>query len=312
MNGNCGNTAYEITALLTEMGIRAETETRATHVEISTTGSQTEPHHAHEPATTFIIPTRWGKTMEEARTISETIAARLRTLRRERKVMVVSADLWKEQREMMTARLVAHCGIFTRIFARNCELRRITRPEADAFLSKWHSYGTATCRHCYGLFTKSVTNGTIPSGTLVAAAEFSNARKMVKDGKEIRSYEWVRYASLPNMRIDGGMGKMLRGFIDDVKPDDIMSYADLEWSNGDAYKKLGFIEDGMRDPVLFAIDPHTMRRIPLSGSRKSAAQNSTCGSQRKALPPVPNEAPQNGNLYYRNFGSVKYRLNPVK
>jgi hypothetical protein len=39
------------------------------------------------------------------------------------------------------------------------------------------------------------------------------------------------------------MGKLLKAFIDEMHPDDIMSYADASWSNGDAYRKLGFTEE---------------------------------------------------------------------
>lgn len=43
--------------------------------------------------------------------------------------------------------------------------------------------------------------------------------------------------------VDGGMGKLLKAFIDDVEPDDVMSYADASWSDGDVYRKLGFSQE---------------------------------------------------------------------
>ena len=39
------------------------------------------------------------------------------------------------------------------------------------------------------------------------------------------------------------MGKLLKAFIDEVKPDDVMSYADAGWYDGDVYRKLGFTEE---------------------------------------------------------------------
>ena len=116
-------------------------------------------------------------------------------------------------------------------------------------------------------------------------ATFSNARKWIKDGKEIRSYEWTRYASLPDMRVSGGMGKLLKAFIKDVRPDDIMSYADLEWSEGNVYKALGFNKEGTKEPVCFIIDGETWDRSP-----------------------IKSDMPEKGNLFFRNFGSRKYRL----
>lgn len=39
------------------------------------------------------------------------------------------------------------------------------------------------------------------------------------------------------------MGKLLKAFIEDVHPDDVMSYADASWSDGGVYRKLGFEEE---------------------------------------------------------------------
>lgn len=124
------------------------------------------------------------------------------------------------------------------IFARNCSVRRIDRLVAKAFLDANHRFGDASCRYHYGLFLDRTTGGSetpLPSGTLVAVSEFSSARKM-QDGT--RSCEWVRYASLADMRVVGGMGKMLEHFVREVSPDDVMSYA--ADCDGDAYLALGF------------------------------------------------------------------------
>lgn len=135
------------------------------------------------------------------------------------------------------------------IFARNCLVRRITKPEAAAFLNGNHRLGDTSCRYRYGLFVERRTGKNeyaMEPGTLVAVSEFSNARRWMKGDRKISSYEWVRYASLKGVRITGGMGKMLQYFIDDVLPDDVMTYADVSWPDGgDVYMKLGFEEEGL-------------------------------------------------------------------
>ncbi len=168
------------------------------------------------------------------------------------------------------------------VFARNCEVRRIDRAVADAFIDANHIYGKAACRHCYGLFRRRATgeaelrglgdekealagNGGsaatpsaekdgAPVGELVAVGCFSNARRWIKGERTVSSYEWVRYASLRDSRVVGGMGKILKTFIADVHPDDVMTYAissaapgrevreDVE-AEGNAFRKLGFIEE---------------------------------------------------------------------
>lgn len=144
----------------------------------------------------------------------------------------------------MPINLTASADRFESVFARNCSVRRIDRTTAAAFFARYHSLGDTRGRYCYGIF---VERG-VRKGQLVAAGMFSPARRWVRDGREIRSYEWVRYASVTDMRVVGGMGKVLAAFVREVAPDDVMSYADASWSEGDAYVKLGFVPE---EPKVF-------------------------------------------------------------
>lgn len=231
--------------------------------------------------------------------------------------IIIPEDRWKRQRPMMEARLLAHMEVFSQAYARNCEVRRIDKETAQRFLNDNHSYGYAACKYRYGLFLKRHTGHVAREieeerflgcarndnrsdrgdivGTLIAVATFSNARKWIKNGKEIRSYEWTRYASVPELRVSGGMGKLLKAFIKEVQPDDIMSYADLEWSEGKVYEALGFSEEQPKDPVSFEIDPETWERRAIM--RCQPEQGTTQVEQDTA-----------GKLFYTNFGSRKLRL----
>lgn len=212
--------------------------------------------------------------------------------------LIVTEDRWRRQERQITERILAHLGHFHQIYARNCEVRKIDKITAFNFLSENHSYGDASCRHRYGLFLKRYTGhqtkGNIEPGTLVAVGEFSNARRWNKEGKVICSYEWTRYASLPSVRVVGGMGKILKQFIADKDPDDIMSYADLEWSDGSVYQSLGFKEDGMKSPVCFAID-QLWNRTPLAKLQESTDIAGIC--------------PENDSVthFFINLGSRKFR-----
>ena len=90
---------------------------------------------------------------------------------------------------------------------------------------------------------------------------------------------------------------MLKAFINEVKPDDIMSYADLEWSEGNVYKTLGFELEGKKEPVLFVVDTDSWERFPVKTGMKEDKHGMTDVI-----------AGLTGNLYFRNFGSNKYRL----
>ena len=75
---------------------------------------------------------------------------------------------------------------------------------------------------------------------------------------------------------------MLKAFIKDVQPDDIMSYADLEWSEGKVYEQLGFVLEGKKEPVMFVVDGQ-WRRFPVKPG-------------------------MTGDRFFQNRGSNKYRL----
>lgn len=227
----------------------------------------------------------------DARTPGEAIAQHQRLEAMAGSVMFILEDRWNSQREMMEARLLAHHRTFAQVYARNCEVRRIDKPMAASFLAQHHSYGDASCKYRYGLFAKRLTGEKgerIPDGTMVAVAEFSSARNWKKGEKNIRSCEWVRYASLPGIRVEGGMGKMLKHFIEEVKPDDVMSYADLEWSDGSVYRQLGFAMESVKSAVMFRVDDRDWTRTPVKEWEDMA--------------------PEEHIRWYLNFGSVKYRL----
>ena len=249
----------------------------------------------------IIIPLKISATsMAEASEKGDALQECIRIIRKSDNVypLIITEDRWRIQQEMMQARLLAHLEIFEQAYARNCEVRRIEKSEAEAFLNENHSYGYAACKYRYGLFLKRHTghiaaelsvNGLADCrrGKLIAVATFSNARKWIKNGMEIKSYEWTRYASLPEIRVSGGMGKLLKSFIKDIQPDDIMSYADLEWSEGSVYSQLGFTLEGEKAPVMFEVDDLWHRR-PYEKQHES--------QERKTI------------AYFRNFGSNKYRF----
>lgn len=145
---------------------------------------------------------------------------------------------------------------FIPIFARNCSVKRIDAAAARAFLQANHRFGFSRSRYHYGLFIEKTGGGMrdasghdiYPIGTLVAAGSFSTGRRWQKEEGEVCSYEWVRYASLEGVRVLGGMGKILNCFIDEVQPDDVMTYAPLDAGDeGDVYLQLGFKPEGIKE-----------------------------------------------------------------
>ena len=204
----------------------------------------------------------------------------------------VFEDRWWGKGELIRARLKAHTGRQRSIFARKCEVVKPSPQEAAAFLDANHIYGSARCRYRYGLKY---------GGAFVAVSTFSAPRPLprIVRGEEriVESYEWVRFASLPDCRISGGMSRLLKAFIEDVHPDDIMSYADLEWSDGAVYETLGFSRTAIVPPVQFAVNTSTWERISI---KKITSDRSLRGIA------LPSDA-----VVISNLGSAKYLLTLV-
>ena len=189
-------------------------------------------------------------------------------------------DRWRAAGPYVRERILAHLGFYRKIFARKCDIKRIDAVEAARFLELHHSYGTAKAKYKYGMFL---------GDELVAVSLFSSPRTIPRDidGRRLplRSFEWVRYASLSSSRISGGMSRMLARFVEDNDPDEVMTYADLEWSEGSVYVRMGFHEVGLREPVTFWVNPETFAR----------ERTADCGG-----------------IKITNFGSLKYLKQYIK
>ncbi len=140
------------------------------------------------------------------------------------------------------------------------------------FIEQNHSLGYIKSPYIFALIHKE---------NIVAAATFSKpiiTIRIIKGSKQqFLSFEWTRYASLPNISVVGGMGKLLKAFITTATksyiphpaenssnillPIEIMSYSDNEWSSGEAYNKLGFKQVEGISPIPHYVNPLTWERV---------------------------------------------------
>ncbi len=214
--------------------------------------------------------------------------------------------------------------------------------QPNQFLDLYHSYGNAKCKYKYALVyrDKIVAVATFSQSrpmprkisapyANVASVEkknlvILNREDVAKDCEgatmdmksfaaenfavknfavEVDSYEWVRYASIPNIRVIGGMGRLLKAFIKDrekepFKPGykqrfiEVMSYSDNEWSSGATYRELGFVLVSERQSVEYYVDKVTYERF----SERALLM------EHKKMPPIPL------SQFYKikNRGSLKY------
>ena len=110
-------------------------------------------------------------------------------------------------------------------------IERIDKPTADKFLKINHLQGSVKAKFKYGLFLKpqyverffgivvcgDTDNGIqSPQPKLIAVATFSGARTMkIGERAGTRSFELIRFATLQNYVVVGGMDKLLKALIKD-------------------------------------------------------------------------------------------------
>jgi hypothetical protein len=193
-------------------------------------------------------------------------------------------DVWQHKKDLVQTRILAMIGKFTRLNARHCCIERIDKPTADKFLNDNHLQGAVKAKFKYGLFLKAqyvemFLGKESAKNELIAVATFSGGRTF-KEGEYngFRSYELIRFASLQGCVVVGGMNKLLKSFIEEHNPDDIMSYADRDWSDGRSYKLLGFTKINDTEPHVFYLDKQTLVRHSAKEKRENTIEVFNAGS----------------------------------
>jgi len=142
-------------------------------------------------------------------------------------------------------------GLTSKIHGRKTKVVRIQQDEFYSFLDAHHLQGAVHAKYKFGLYEKE---------QLVAVAGFSHPRKITRNESISRSSELIRFCNLRNHTVIGGMDKLLKHFINNFEIDDIMSYADRDWSNGNSYVRLGFEFIEKTPPTNFWVDVRTNKR----------------------------------------------------
>jgi hypothetical protein len=118
-------------------------------------------------------------------------------------------------------------GNSNRIYARKCKIVELTNKQKNDFLN---------ANHLQGMDNSKIKLGLEYNGDLVSVMTFSKPRFN-------KNYQWelVRFCNKLNHNVIGGASKLLSYFKKSQNPKSLISYADLRYSNGNMYKKLGFV-----------------------------------------------------------------------
>jgi hypothetical protein len=140
-------------------------------------------------------------------------------------------DIWLSRQKQVLGRIRSILGLNKRFHGRKGVITKITQKQADHFLELNHLQGSARAKYKFALLIDT---------QIVAVACFSNVRFMKNGIEAYRSIELIRFATLIGFTVTGGFTKLLKYLIGLIKPNDVMSYADRDWSLGNAYEQSGF------------------------------------------------------------------------
>ncbi len=160
------------------------------------------------------------------------------------KIIHLWEDYWRLKQAIVEARINSLLNLAERVFARKTKIVKLTKPELMTFLKENHLNEPASGKFKYGL---------VLNNELVAVAVFS-ASCPVHRGEEVyKSHQLIRFCNKNGVTVVGGLSKLIKHFIKEQSPEDIMTYADLDWSDGGGYLKIGFEKIGKLAPQSFSI-----------------------------------------------------------
>ena len=165
-------------------------------------------------------------------------------------------DTWRLRGNIVRDRLLNRVQATQRVFARKTTARPIAAEEAIAFLDENHLWGPTNAKYAYGLFLQD---------ELVAVATFTKRKLVKRRSCKRRTHELLRFCARRDMRVVGGITKLLSAFRKDRDVDDIVTNIDRDWGGGAGWRAIGFETVEIMPPLPMAIDANEGRRRFLCG-----------------------------------------------
>lgn len=207
-------------------------------------------------------------------------------------------DDWDYKNDIVKSIILNRINKSERIWARKCEIKEINNNVlVRNFLEKNHIQGFIGSNIKIGLFYKD---------ELVSLITFGNLRKSLGQKSKKGTYELIRFCNKINTSVIGGASKLLKYFVSNFNPEEIISYSDNSRSDGNLYKKLGFkLESKTKPNYYWVIDGVRKHRFNFRKDKLIKEGN----DPKKTEVEIMNE-----KGYYRIFdcGSKKWIFKKVK
>jgi len=179
-------------------------------------------------------------------------------------------DVWLAKKPQVLSRIRSFLGLNKSIHARKSKIIIPHDNDVIHFFNSYHLQGFVKATYSFALVNEY--------GEFLAVASFSEARPMKFKAENYRSAELVRFATIDGFTIAGGFSKLLQHFLKQVKVNDVMTYADRDWSLGKGYEQLNFELNAITEPAFLYVQLNTLtryfpHRLPKSFLIEFKAQN---------------------------------------
>jgi len=204
--------------------------------------------------------------------------------------IIVHQDLWHHKPEIIKSRIQSILGLNQKIPGKRTEVVVLAPEVFRHFLIKNHLFGAVRAKVRLGLIYK---------GELVAIAGFSKPCPIHRDGRVLSSVEFVRFCTALGTNVMGGTGKLVRYYLENFRPEDLMSTVDLEWSGGNGFREIGFREISRTAPTAFLVKKGSLERY---GPGRFSEEMKKASEDKNALESLDTL----GYLPVRNRGNAKW------
>lgn len=172
-------------------------------------------------------------------------------LNEQKNIIHLFEDQYLHQEQQIQMRLSSILDLNERIHARLCTIKRIDKEAYEKFLENAHLLQHANSKFKYGMFIEN---------ELMAVMGISAGRWMNKEGHLRKSFEIIRFATMPMYTIVGGFTKFLKHVESELEVDEWMTYMDLDWAIQGVYQMLDFEVKSVRAAQVYYIHKDSLIR----------------------------------------------------
>ena len=201
----------------------------------------------------------------------------------ESNIIHLHEDVYYRSKAIIESRLLAKNNIYQcKEYARKTTVKKIDVITAYNFLTINHLWGGTKAKYNYGIYNQN--------DELIAVASFSPRRNVLRNNQKYRSHELIRFCTKQGINIIGGISKLIKKFIKDYQPDDIITTIDRDFGSSDGWtSSLGFHKVMTHPPLPQVVSIHGERH-PLVGAgliinnNNNSNNDNNTRSLRRSLP----------------------------